>query len=299
MKITEEMKEMTQLLGQYDVKSNCYYIGNYALLYEDLCHETVDLNVTLLQDMKNKGVNAMGILDYSFDDTKEPIRIGSITTQSGWLLQERAKGKPIHTESEFINIDRTCNSIDIMTDYYEALRRYSSEIAIIANASQDQFDAFIKDYYTLSESPLAIDQNINKIYYDNEKGFSFVGLKVNGKKPIRDTMAIIKILNLLIYQPPILVAKYKDYSTVIDDIPNEIYAGLTKNVQIILDKTIVGLRKVPVRRTFIDNDIDHYCEMKSNLIVGGISQDDLKNKIDNVFFSMQEVYENSVKNANL
>ncbi len=295
MKITEEMKEMTQLLSEYDVRSNCYYIGNYALLYEDLCHETIGLNVTLLEEMKNKGVNAMGILDYSFDPASEPLRIGSITTQSGWLLQERAKGKPIHTESEFINIDPTCNSLDVMTEYYEALRRYSSEIAILANASQEQFDAFVKDYYALIESPLAIDQNINKIYYDEEKGFSFVGLKVNGKKPIRDTMTIIKILNLLIYQPPILVAKYKDYSTVIDDIPNEIYAGLTKNIKIILDKTISSLRKVPVRKTFIDNDIDHYCDMKSNLIVGGISQDNLKAKIDNVFLTMQDVYENSVK----
>ena len=35
MKITDEMKEMTQLLSEYDVRSNCYYIGNYALLYED------------------------------------------------------------------------------------------------------------------------------------------------------------------------------------------------------------------------------------------------------------------------
>ncbi len=295
MKITEEMKEMTQLLSEYDVRSNCYYIGNYALLYEDLCHETIGLNVTLLEEMKNKGVNAMGILDYSFDPASEPLRIGSITTQSGWLLQERAKGKPIHTESEFINIDPTCNSLDVMTEYYEALRRYSSEIAILANASQEQFDAFVKDYYALIESPLAIDQNINKIYYDEEKGFSFVGLKVNGKKPVRDTMTIIKILNLLIYQPPILVAKYKDYSTVIDDIPNEIYAGLTKNIKIILDKTISSLRKVPVRKTFIDNDIDHYCDMKSNLIVGGISQDNLKAKIDNVFLTMQDVYENSVK----
>lgn len=295
MKITDEMKEMTQLLSEYDVRSNCYYIGNYALLYEDLCHETIGLNVTLLEEMKNKGVNAMGILDYSFDPASEPLRIGSITTQSGWLLQERAKGKPIHTESEFINIDPTCNSLDVMTEYYEALRRYSSEIAILANASQEQFDAFVKDYYALTESPLAIDQNINKIYYDEEKGFSFVGLKVNGKKPIRDTMTIIKILNLLIYQPPILVAKYKDYSTVIDDIPNEIYAGLTKNIKIILDKTISSLRKVPVRKTFIDNDIDHYCDMKSNLIVGGISQDNLKAKIDNVFLTMKDVYENSVK----
>lgn len=295
MKITDEMKEMTQLLSEYDVRSNCYYIGNYALLYEDLCHETIGLNITLLEEMKNKGVNAMGILDYSFDPSSEPLRIGSITTQSGWLLQERAKGKPIHTESEFINIDPTCNSLDVMTEYYEALRRYSSEIAILANASQEQFDAFVKDYYALTESPLAIDQNINKIYYDEEKGFSFVGLKVNGKKPIRDTMTIIKILNLLIYQPPILVAKYKDYSTVIDDIPNEIYAGLTKNIKIILDKTISSLRKVPVRKTFIDNDIDHYCDMKSNLIVGGISQDNLKAKIDNVFLTMQDVYENSVK----
>ena len=295
MKITDEMKEMTQLLSEYDVRSNCYYIGNYALLYEDLCHETIGLNVTLLEEMKNKGVNAMGILDYSFDPSSEPLRIGSITTQGGWLLQERAKGKPIHTESEFINIDPTCNSLDVMTEYYEALRRYSSEIAILANASQEQFDAFVKDYYALTESPLAIDQNINKIYYDEEKGFSFVGLKVNGKKPIRDTMTIIKILNLLIYQPPILVAKYKDYSTVIDDIPNEIYAGLTKNIKIILDKTISSLRKVPVRKTFIDNDIDHYCDMKSNLIVGGISQDNLKAKIDNVFLTMQDVYENSVK----
>lgn len=295
MKITDEMKEMTQLLSEYDVRSNCYYIGNYALLYEDLCHETIGLNVTLLEEMKNKGVNAMGILDYSFDPSSEPLRIGSITTQSGWLLQERAKGKPIHTESDFINIDPTCNSLDVMTEYYEALRRYSSEIAILANASQEQFDAFVKDYYALTESPLAIDQNINKIYYDEEKGFSFVGLKVNGKKPIRDTMTIIKILNLLIYQPPILVAKYKDYSTVIDDIPNEIYAGLTKNIKIILDKTISSLRKVPVRKTFIDNDIDHYCDMKSNLIVGGISQDNLKAKIDNVFLTMQDVYENSVK----
>ncbi len=295
MKITDEMKEMTQLLSEYDVRANCYYIGNYALLYEDLCHETIGLNITLLEEMKNKGVNAMGILDYSFDPSSEPLRIGSITTQSGWLLQERAKGKPIHTESEFINIDPTCNSLDVMTEYYEALRRYSSEIAILANASQEQFDAFVKDYYALTESPLAIDQNINKIYYDEEKGFSFVGLKVNGKKPIRDTMTIIKILNLLIYQPPILVAKYKDYSTVIDDIPNEIYAGLTKNIKIILDKTISSLRKVPVRKTFIDNDIDHYCDMKSNLIVGGISQDNLKAKIDNVFLTMQDVYENSVK----
>lgn len=300
MMITEKLKELTKRdSNSQQVNASSYFAGDNALVYATIDAVRINDDMKLIDKLKSSGINVFEIRAYSLDEDEFVDYIDEEEYQDGWIVEQRAKGHHIHEPSEVILIGNSDEVAQGYSDYFKALRKYASNMAEYANASQKHFDKFIRDYLTIEQTPLIVEPKVTNFYYDKEDGFSFVNLHSYGNdKRFEIGEFVQNVLNVLIYQPPHIVvydelSKQSNKSIIIDGIPNEIYDGLKVNVVKVLDNIIMALRHAPIRQKIVDNSLEKYFEVKSNLFRGGINQDDIIYLIEDSLKTIS--FNNSVK----
>jgi len=171
-------------LNKYDgggTTSKCYCIGNYALLYGSIRHESIAQRKAALEKYLSAGIQLAPILEYQFDPNAEVREYGEETSyQDGWILQKRALGTEIykswHKGSDICSLEEIDSQI---TSYFNELDKYITLIQKFANMPQEQLNKFIKGYFMLNQSELLVDPSKpTNFFYDEEYGFTFIDLQI-------------------------------------------------------------------------------------------------------------------------
>lgn len=267
--ITDKMKQ----LAKSDTIT-CF-IGDNCVSYRTINLSSIGKTIKLLDMLSKKGVNTNKILEYEIDNDSVCSIIDFERYQDGWILSTKLEGNPIHDDITYIRQTDDISAVDLLARYYEALRTYSRNIAMYANAKQEVIDKLVLDFFTIYKSDLMLDVNVNNVLFDG-KSFGFINLYYSDGAKNKLISFIRSLLDLVIFQPPYILL---NDGTIIDDIPNEMYSSLSTNIKLLLDKLIEALSKLPISSFKVEKDVINYLVTKENLIHGGISQDDLLSKI--------------------
>ncbi len=271
--VTDKMKKLTKS------DSNPHFFGNYCLVYATINLSSVGKTVKLLNTLSARGVNVSKILEYEVDSESKCTIVDFERYQDGWILSSKISGMPIHDDITYIKATKDISDIDLLTSYYKALRTYSKNIATYVNLSQDVIDKLVVDYYAIYKSELMMDVSVNNVLFDGVR-FGFINLRYSEGAKNKLGFFIRELLDLIIFQPPYILL---ESGTIIDDIPREMYNSLSNNIKLLLDKIMAALSNLPISRKKIENDVLSYLVTKENLIHGGISQDELLNKLYMVY----------------
>ena len=159
----------------------CYFIDGYALLKDPSIDDEELKQVAKIQiELKEKGVNictTLGLVTLKEDKDKEFKR--------GYVLQERAKGKPIH-KSESRIWSKTKEEIE------EIRNQYMEELEQLKMEEQTFYDKFVSDWIEIKKSGLKIDPSkTGNFYYEVGKAISFIDLNLGAKKDENINMRIV------------------------------------------------------------------------------------------------------------
>lgn len=157
MKITDYLSELeTKEVSAKGMTKKCYYLDNHNLVLLELppVENTTSLKLDYQKqnEIKKMGVNICETYDIQSIDNKV------------YILQECAKGNSVHG-SNISNIN---------------LQEYNSKMLIkISNASQKQFDKYIRDAVLIEKNGLGIDSGRPNLFYSEESGFTFIDLSIS------------------------------------------------------------------------------------------------------------------------
>lgn len=130
-----------------------------------------------VNNLVSLGVNTPSIIDYYVARKK--------LEYIPYILMERVKGSQVYIESESTkkvltkDISNTNNGSEKLDGYYKIM------LEKLSDANQWLFDKFAEDCITIEHSKrIAVDVFGENIYFENNKGFSFLDLQI---LPIRKT----------------------------------------------------------------------------------------------------------------
>ena len=147
----------------------CYYIDGYALLKDSgIDSEKLRQVIEIQRRLKEEGVNVcttLGFVTAKEDRNKE--------FKSGYILQERAEGKPIHKIIDWSITEQEAE--EIRNEYVEKLEQLKGE-------NQAFYDKFVSDWIAIIKSGLKIDPSkTNNFYYEKGKSINFIDLDLQTK----------------------------------------------------------------------------------------------------------------------
>lgn len=152
------------------MNKQCYYIDGYALLkHFGIDGEKLRQVIEIQRRLKEKGVNVcttLGFITAKEERDKE--------LKSGYILQERAEGKPIHKMRDW--------SIITEQEAEEIRNEYVEKIGQLKGENQAFYDKFVSDWIAIIKSGLKIDSSrTNNFYYEKGKSINFIDLDLQTK----------------------------------------------------------------------------------------------------------------------
>jgi|GEM_PF-3014004 len=183
--------------------SKCHIFDEHVLLNGRYNKKEIDEVIKKTNDAKLLGASISQILEYIIEDELEMYN-------NGYMLQERANGKPIHktTSNREINMAKTeeeKNQIKMKN-----VSGNLEELEVLNNVKQEQYDKFIKDWLNIKKCGLKVDPSkTDNFFYDKDQGFTFIdvdsGENINmleteeSKKTFCNELMVVMINSSLYY----------------------------------------------------------------------------------------------------
>lgn len=274
--------------------SVCYVFNDVVLLYGSIDISNIDRKIRAINDMKEKGINVVQILDYKVDDSKPINTYSNIQYQKGWTLQERAKGAELHSAHSSVEIMSEEQILNGYLEYKELITDYYKRIKRLSEATQEQVNKFVSDYAILEQSSLMIDPSkAGNFFYDTEKGFSFIDM--NEKNPSSQKMAFLMEHILLVTIPSASTMYIHDKCNTYKNgqsltiVPEEICRQLKCSVSQLLEKLVIAFKKFGFSTEQLNLALDKRLPEISNVLDNaGYSDDQAVEYIMNTLEQVKE-----------
>lgn len=150
--------------------SKCYFFEDVVLLNGSYNKIDTDKIIEKTKKAKALGASICEILEYEIDNKQQKY-------SNGYLLQQKAVGNLVHDASltRKINMAKTEEEKIEIKQYH--IDNNINEMEILKNATQDQYNDFVKDWINIKKCGLAVDPSkTSNFFYDKESGFSFIDL---------------------------------------------------------------------------------------------------------------------------
>lgn len=281
--------------------SICYFFADKILLYGPINITHIDRLMTIINETKEKGINLVPILDYKVDDTKPITTFRGYQIQTGWTLQEKAKGKEMYQSFPYFTINREEDISSQYSEYKNSVIEYYNSLKKVANASQDQINKFVSDYETLEQSELLIDPSKpSNFFYDEEQGFSFIDINKRNLNTQRSNKTMMEILTILIPRMSRLTLKSNQSKKMKTEdlilIPKEIISQMQDDLMLLLGKYMVAFRDKGYTQEQISSAIQNIIHTINNIKDNPGYNDE--QAIEKILNTLEEINKSSINEEN-
>lgn len=190
------------------IKDNikCTYVNeDYVILYKsmEVCDDLLPEYLARMKKAKANGINIATVIDYRLLEQKD------IKTSKGIFLEERAKGNVLNIRGIILKETERYNFKKVIFEYLEKVQKYLIELEKRANASQEIYDKFLKDFISLYDFGLKPDPNSLNYLFDPENGFTIIDPYINNLNGLNEKKLFSFIINDIygVSRPSILIKK--------------------------------------------------------------------------------------------
>lgn len=175
----------------------CYLIDEYALLEGTVKEEEIKKVIEIQYNLANKGVNLARTIDYKLLGGDEDKKY-----KKAYILQDRAKGEPLHQEfrrSNYLKL-REEEKKEKQDTYLNKINSLSEEDSIF-------YDKFVGDWQEILKQGLIIDPSkTTNFFYEKGKKISFIDLDLN-------TAEVIPNMETMLMEMSVVLANSAEYIT--------------------------------------------------------------------------------------